>query len=146
MSPLSSLVSPVLLVVAGTIHLLPLAGVLGRGHLAQLYGLAPAALADPNLLLLLRHRAVLFGLVGGLLLWAAADAGLRRPALVVGGISAATFLVLARAGGSYNAQLARVVTADVVALVCLIIAGIAHAVGLSANGAARVSGRRVRCR
>ena len=139
---LPSLVTPILLVVAGIIHLLPLAGVLGRERLGQLYGVAPAALADPNLLLLLRHRAVLFGLVGGLLLWAAADAALRRPALVVGTVSAATFLLLARVGGStggggYSVQLARVVTADVVALVCLAVAGIAHAVGVGAGDATR---------
>lgn len=140
MSRLPSLVTPVLLVVAGVIHLLPLAGVVGRARLGQLYGLAPAALADPNLLLLLRHRAVLFGLVGGLLLWAAADVALRRPALVVGVVSAAAFLVLARVGGGdggLNAQVARVVTADVIALVCLAVAGIAHAVGLDAPGATR---------
>ena len=60
-----------MLLVAGVIHLLPLPGALGAGALARLYGLEPAALADPNLALLLRHRAVLFGVVGALLVAAA---------------------------------------------------------------------------
>ena len=43
------------LVVAAVIHLLPLVGVLGPARLSSLYGIA---VAEPNLELLLRHRAV----------------------------------------------------------------------------------------
>ena len=52
-----------LLLVAGVIHLLPLSGVLGAQRLAALYGLA---FDEANLLLMMRHRAVLFGLLGAL--------------------------------------------------------------------------------
>ena len=45
----------------GVFALLPLAGVLGAGRLSALYGIA---FEEPNLVLLMRHRAVLFGLLG----------------------------------------------------------------------------------
>ena len=122
---LASVTVSALLVVAGVIHLLPLPGALGAGTLARLYGLDPAALADPNLALLLRHRAVLFGVVGLLLVAAAFDATLRRPALVAGFVSAGAFLVLAQLERGTNAQLGRVVAADVVALACLLAAAAA---------------------
>ena len=50
-----------MLVVVGIIHLLPLSGVLGAERLAALYGL-PFAESYPAILM--RHRAVLFGLLG----------------------------------------------------------------------------------
>ena len=61
------LISAVLLVV-GAVHLLPLLGVLGSSHLQQLY---QVHIEDPNLLLMMRHRALLFGLLAALLATAA---------------------------------------------------------------------------
>ena len=62
------LLASVVLLVVGTIHLLPLLGVLGTSRLEQLY---QVRIEDPNLLLLMRHRALLFGLMAALLLAAA---------------------------------------------------------------------------
>jgi len=50
-----------MLVVVGVIHLLPLSGALSETRLTALYGIS---FDDPNLAILLRHRAVLFGLPG----------------------------------------------------------------------------------
>lgn len=61
------LISAVLLVV-GAVHLLPLLGLLGASRLEQLYQIR---IEDSNLLLLMRHRALLFGLMGALLTAAA---------------------------------------------------------------------------
>jgi len=58
----------VMLVVVAIIHLLPLPGVLGSERLAALYGLS---FDDPNLQILMRHRAVLFGLLGVFIMIAA---------------------------------------------------------------------------
>ncbi|XLY87847.1 hypothetical protein ACK8QS_20175 [Ectopseudomonas mendocina] len=74
----------VLLLVAGVIHLLPLVGMLGSERLNALYGIA---LDEPNLQILMRHRAVLFGLLGALLVAAAFLPALRSAALI-GGLSA----------------------------------------------------------
>jgi hypothetical protein len=109
-------ITPAMLVIVGIIHLLPLAGVAGGPRLAVLYGIA---VTDPNLDILLRHRAVLFGLLGAFLVFAAFRPALQPHALVAGFISIVSFLWLAYFTGQYNDQLSRVVAADVVALVCL---------------------------
>jgi uncharacterized BrkB/YihY/UPF0761 family membrane protein len=120
--PMRRLVSGMLLLV-GVIHLLPLVGVLGSEQLASLYGLP---FAEPNLAILMRHRAVLFGILGVFFVLAAFRPALKPAAFVVGFVSVVSFLALAWSVGGYNAQLARVVTADLVALACLVIGLAAH--------------------
>lgn len=117
------LVSAMLIVVA-IIHLLPLSGVLGGARLSGLYGIA---IDEPNLAILMRHRAVLFGLLGVFLLVAAFSPALQVAAFVAGFVSVTSFLLLAWSTGGYNVQLSRVLTADIVALVCLVIAAAARA-------------------
>jgi hypothetical protein len=112
-----------LLVVAGIIHLLPLSGVLGAERLAALYGLS---FAEPNLLLLMRSRALLFGLLGGFMLYAAWRPALQPLALFGGLVSVLGFLLLAWSGPGYNEALRRVVIADWVALACLALAALLY--------------------
>ena len=107
------------LTLAGVIHLLPLPGVMGAGQLTRLYGVATD---DPNAVILLQHRALLFGLLGVLLIAAAFRPELRAVALVAGLVSTVSFLVIAWGVGGYNAQVARVVVADVLAVVLLLLA------------------------
>ena len=111
------LVSAMLVVVA-IIHLLPLSGVLGTERLTALYGLS---FDEPNLAILMRHRAVLFGLLGVFFLFAAFSPPFQTVAFIAGFVSVVSFLWLAWSVGGYSAQVARVVIADIVALVCLII-------------------------
>lgn len=118
-------VVPALLVVVGIIHLLPLPGVLGGERLTTLYGLS---FDEPNLALPMRHRAVLFGSLGAFVLFAAFKPAWQTLALVGAAVSVLSFLALAwSADGAVNAQVQRVVIADIVALVCLAVAGVAHA-------------------
>lgn len=113
------------LLVAGIIHLLPLSGVLGPGRLEVLYG---ATFNDPTTLLLMRHRAVLFGLLGCFLVYAALRPGLRTIAFVLGFISVLSFIVLAGYDGwSFSREIHRVVLADWIALVALVAGSITHA-------------------
>lgn len=112
------------LLVGGIIHLLPIVGALGSERLATLYGVA---ITDPNVLILLRHRAVLFGVVGGLMILAVFRPSLQPLAFVVGLISVISFLYIAWSVGQYNALVSRVVSADIVALACLLAGAMAHA-------------------
>lgn len=83
------------LLVTGGVHLLPLLGVLGAARLEQLYGLR---IEDPNLLLLMRHRALLFGLLGLLLVAAAFRPAWQGLALVAAWGSVLGFVLLAPSG------------------------------------------------
>jgi hypothetical protein len=105
------------LLVAGLIHLLPVPGVLGAGTLARLYGIE---VPDPNTAILLQHRALLFGILGVLMLAAIPFPSLRGVALWVGLASAASFVVVALWVGGFNDAVRRVVVADVVAAVALV--------------------------
>lgn len=117
------LISAMLLVVA-IIHLLPLAGVLSTARLTGLYGIS---FDDPNLVILMRHRAVLFGVLGTLLAFAAFRRSLQPIAFLAGFVSVLSFVYLAWSVGGYNAHLGRVVTVDVIAFVCLAIGAAAFA-------------------
>jgi hypothetical protein len=74
----------------------------------------------------MRHRAVLFGLLGLFLIVAAFRPMLRTAAFIAGLISVVSFLWIAAIVGNYNEQIGRVVTADVIALGCLLLGFVAH--------------------
>ena len=109
------------LVVAAVIHLLPVPGILGPDCLARLYGVA---IADPDMTIMMRHRALLFGVLGLFMLAAAAKPEWQAPAAVAGLVSAAGFILLAWQVGGYSPAIARVVTADIVAVAALLISGV----------------------
>jgi hypothetical protein len=88
------------LVAAGLVHLLPAAGLLGARALERLYGVA---IDDADLLLMLRHRALLFGLLG---------AGLRTALLTAGLLSTAGFCLLALPFAELSPALRRVALID----------------------------------
>jgi len=110
-------VSIVALLVAGIIHLLPVPGVVGVNTLTRLYGIE---VNDPNTAILLQHRALLFGVLGVLMLSAIPLPWLRVTALTVALFSAASFILVAVAVGGYNSAIGRVVVADVLASVLLV--------------------------
>lgn len=112
------------LLVGGVIHLLPLVGVLGTERLASLYGIS---VQDPNSAILMRHRAVLFGLIGGLMVMAMFKPALQPAAFAIGLLSICSFLYIAWSVGHYNAQLSRIVVVDLLAFACLLAGAIACA-------------------
>ena len=114
---------PAMLLIVGIIHLLPLSGVLSANRLHMLYGIV---VEDPNLEILMRHRAVLFGLLGAFLIAAAFLPSLQLAALVAGFASVVSFLYLAAAVGNFNEQVNRVVIADKVAVICLVVGAVAY--------------------
>ena len=112
-----------MLIVVGIIHLIPITGIAGVERLNTLYGIS---IDDRNLSILMRHRAILFGLLGLFLVYAAFRPSLQFLALVAGAVSAASFLLLAYSTGGFNEELRRVVVADLIAAGCLIIGFLAY--------------------
>lgn len=107
------------LVVTGVIHLLPVIGLRSAARLERLYGLP---LADHDLVLLMRHRALLFGLLGTLCLAATVRPELVPAALIGGWLSVTGFLGLAGTGRTRRAEIRRVIRADWIAVLALTLA------------------------
>jgi hypothetical protein len=114
----SKLVSAALLV-AGVIHIAPVAGVMGSAQLASLYGLD---FSEPNLAILMRHRAILFGMLGVFLVAAAFRRSLQPSACGAGLVSVLSFLLIAWTTGGYNPLIGTIVFADLIALGALVVA------------------------
>jgi hypothetical protein len=108
-----------LFLLAAAIKLAPLVGVFGAERLHALYGVDAS---DPTLAILLRHRALLFGVVGGLLAAAAFCPELRVAAILAGLVSALGFIAIARLEGVAHGPLARVIGADWVVTAALLLA------------------------
>ena len=123
---------PASLIVVGVIHLIPLSGVLSVGRLNVLYG---TSISDPDLSILMRHRAVLFGLLGIFCIYAAIKPSLQFPALIAGTISVVSFLYLASVIGGYNDELRRVFIADIFAAAFLAIGFAGYFINKSGSGA-----------
>jgi len=111
------------LLIAGLIHLLPSIGALSTSRLEMLYGIA---VAEPNLEVLMRHRAFLFGILGVFFVVAAFTPALRGAAFAVGLASVSSFVFLAWSISGYNVQLSRVVTADILAFALLLSGSAMH--------------------
>lgn len=110
-----------LYLLVGLANLLPVAGILSAGRLHALYGVV---LDEPNLLILMRHRAALFGIVGALLVASALHPPLRPVALAAGLLSMLSFVAIAWRVGGLNAELRRIVVIDLVASILLIAAAL----------------------
>jgi len=106
-----------LMLVVAVIHLLPISGFFGVEQLASLYEIK---ITDGNLEILMRHRAILFGILGGFFAYAAFTPAIQSIAFLAAFISVAAFFFLAFSVGEFNDAIRRVVIADVVASVSLL--------------------------
>lgn len=114
---------PASLLLGGVIHLLPVSGALGARRLSSLYGVRTD---DPSHRVLLRHRAVLFGILGSLLTAAALLPSLRTAAFLAGIVSLVSFLWLAIPVPARTSQITRVIRVDVVTLLVLAVGLVVH--------------------
>ena len=110
-------ITQAVLIVVGLINAAPLLGIESGARLGELYGI-PAPSGD--LEILMRHRALLFGLVGGLIIASAFRPALRAAAVIIGLASMLGFIALALAGGGMGEQIRSVAIIDAVASVALI--------------------------
>lgn len=102
-----------LMIGVGLINFLPVLGVISADRIASAYAVE---VVGPDLEILLRHRALLFGVLGGFILYAAFVPTLQWPALVLAAISMIGYLVLAWSVGGYNASLQKVAVVDLVGI------------------------------
>ena len=104
---------PAMLVAVALIHLPPVLGLFGVARMERAYGVA---LPGPELAVLMRHRALMFGLLGGFMLLAVLVPALQPWALLLALLSAGGFVVLAFATPGRNAAIMRIAWADVAAV------------------------------
>ena len=76
-------------------------------------------LAGNDLAILMRHRALLFGILGAFIIYSAFNPFYQLPAMIMGGVSMVGFAWLVIATGGYNEAIGRVLLADIVDIVFL---------------------------
>lgn len=113
------------LLIAGVINFLPSLITLMPERIAEAYGVE---VSDVNMELLLRHRALMFGVLGGVMIYAAITKKNYTLATVMGLISMVGFVLLYFYIGGINAELYNVLMIDIVAIVLLLIGYVAFVI------------------
>jgi hypothetical protein len=108
-----------LLVIVGLVNVAPVIGVLGPESLGRLYGFAGP---EGDLLILMRHRALLFGIVGAFILCSAFKQRLQPAAMLMAAVSMLGYMLLVFLADEPGAKLYRVALIDLIACVPLLIA------------------------
>ncbi len=113
-------ISLMLLVIA-FIHIVPVVGFLGAERLESLYGVV---ITSPDLEILMRHRAVLFGILGCFFVRAAFKPDYQPLAFTAAAATLFPFFYLVFGAENPNEALQGLARADLIALGCLCIATI----------------------
>lgn len=106
-----------LLLMVAAIHFVPIGGFFGARRLEALYAID---VSDPNLVLLMRHRAILFGILGAFFAYAAFVPSLQPLAFLGAAVTMASFFYLAFVANEVSPAVRKIVIGDVVATVALI--------------------------
>lgn len=109
----------VLLFLVGVINLLPVIGVLSLDKINQAYGLS---VSDNNLAILLRHRALLFGLIGGFIIYSVFNPEYQIAAMILAAISMLGYLIFFASVGDSNSALLKVAQIDIIGVILLLAA------------------------
>ena len=110
-----------LLFLVGVINFLPIIGILSLDKINQAYGLS---VTDNNIEILLRHRALLFGLIGGFIIYSVFNPQYQTAAIILAAISILGYLFFSWSVGGANSALMKIAQIDIVGIVLLIIAGV----------------------
>ena len=105
------------LLLAGLINLYPVVGVISVEQLVKLYDVS---LADTDLIILLRHRAILFGLLGAFIIYSAFRSSVQVIACIAGLVSMISFIVIAYAVGEFGDAFNKIIVADIVGSIALV--------------------------
>jgi len=106
----------ILLLLVGIINVMPLIGILSIEHINKLYALT---ITDSNLIILMQHRALLFGLLGGFIIFAAFNSTYQMAATILAFTSMAGFILIAWNTANYNSAINKIIIFDVIGL-CLL--------------------------
>ncbi len=112
-----------LFIIAGLINFVPISGIVSGDQLSKLYQIE---IASADIELLLRHRAILFGIVGSIIIAAGFVASLRPVATVAGLVSMVAFILLVFATKNSNPNLVQIAWIDVGATIVLLLGFGAH--------------------
>ena len=113
------LIFRITLFIAGVINLLPSVLAFLPDKISKSYGIE---MPNENYELLLRHRAILFGIIGGLMIYSAVAKKHYEVSTFIGLISMVSFIVLFfLIGKDINSDLKKVMTIDIVGTVILCI-------------------------
>ena len=110
-----------LLFIVGVINFLPLMGLFSAVQLSQAYGVE---LASNELQVLMRHRALLFGILGGFMFFSLFKPKMQLPAMIMTGCSMLGFLGLILLTGDINDELVTITQVDVAGILFLSLAAI----------------------
>ena len=80
------------------------------------------SLVSNDLIILMRHRALLFGVIGGFILYSAFVPVYQGPAMLMAAISMIGFVALMYGVGGYNDSLHKVLIIDYIGIVFLAVA------------------------
>ena len=116
-----SLAITVCLVIVGLINVAPVVGFFSASKMEKGYGVR---IASNDMAILMRHRALLFGVLGGFILYAAFFPIYHMAAMVMAGVSMIGFAILVLWVGGYNASIRNVFITDLVGIVVLLAAAL----------------------
>ena len=111
------------LLLAGLINFYPVVGVISVEQLVKLYDIP---LADPDQIILLRHRAILFGLLGAFIIYSAFRNSFQVMACIAGLVSMISFIVIAYAVGDFGDAFNKIIVADIVGSIALVVVLVAR--------------------
>lgn len=114
-----SKISTVSLFIVGIINFLPIVGLLGSKSLESAYGIK---LSSSDLILLMQHRALLFGLLGGFILYSIIKPVYQPAAMCMAAISMVGFAVLVHLTGVSNSSITKVLYIDYIGILFLLVA------------------------
>lgn len=109
------------LLIVGLINFIPVLGVLSANKLEGAYDVV---LSSNDLIILMRHRALLFGIIGAFIIFSAFVPSYQGAAMIMAGVSMVGFAVLAHSVGGFNASMNKVLMADYVGIVFLLLAAL----------------------
>ncbi len=108
-----------LIFLIGLINFLPVLAMFSLEQLSQAYAVD---IVGNDLEVLMRHRALLFGILGGFVFFSLFKPIYRMPALIMTGLSMIGFLILVWTIGGVNSALIQITVIDFIGLLCLILA------------------------